>query len=172
MTREEKTRLIDVISDQLSKSNNIYITDISDLNAEVSNKLRALCFKRQVTLQVVKNTLLKKAMEKSGKDFSPLFVTLKGNTSIMISESGNVPAKLIKEFRRTSERPILKGAYIEDTTYVGDDLLDALINIKTKNELVADLILLLQSPMRNVVSALQSGNNVLTGVLKTLAEKN
>jgi large subunit ribosomal protein L10 len=160
------------LTDQLVKGTNIYIADISDLNSEVTTKLRALCFKRQITLQVVKNTLLKKAMEKSGKDFAPLFEALNGPTSIMISEAGNAPAKLIKEFRKTSARPILKGAYIEEMSYLGDDQLDFLIAIKSKNELIGDLIALLQSPIRNTMSALQSGGHTLSGILKTLESRN
>jgi len=122
-------------------------------------------------LIVVKNALLQKAMEKSGKDFGPLYDVLKGHTSIMIAEQGNVPAKLIKEFRKTSDKPKLKGAFVEEMTFVGDNQLDALIAIKTKNELIADVILALNSPARNVISALQSGGQKLSGVIKTLSER-
>ena len=173
MRTEEKNKVIDSLAEQLQAYNNIYITDIGDLNVEKSNNLRRLCFRRNVRLTVVKNTLLKRAMEKSGKNFEPLFETLKGQTSIMVCESGNVPAKLIKEFRKTanSKKPILKGAFIEEMTYVGNDQLDFLISIKTKNELVGDIISLLMSPARNVISALQSGGNKLTGIVKTLSER-
>ncbi|MCD4746600.1 MAG: 50S ribosomal protein L10 [Bacteroidales bacterium] len=169
MRKEEKNQLIETISEHLSNNNYIYITDISDLNAEVSSNLRRLCYKKNVKLKVVKNTLLKKAMEKTDKDFKNFYQILKGSTSIMFAEAGNIPAKLIKEFRKTSNRPILKGAYIEENIYIGDDQLDILINIKSKNELIGDIIGLLQSPVKNVMSALQSGGNKLTGILKTLS---
>jgi large subunit ribosomal protein L10 len=171
MTKEEKNQLIDSLAEQLSNSSTIYITDISDLNSESTTKLRSLCYKRNVHLQVVKNTLLKKAMEKTQKDFSGLFGILNGPTSMMISDSGNVPAKLIKEFRRTSDKPILKGAFVQEMVFVGDDQLELLIALKSKNELIADVVALLQSPVRNVMSALQSGGQTLTGVLKTLSER-
>ncbi len=171
MRKEEKSQLIDTLTEQLQSSNTVYITDISNLNVEVTNKLRRLCFKRDVKLIVVKNKLLLKAMERSGKDFSGLFETLKGATSIMLSEVNNEPAKLIKEFRKTSDRPILKGAYVEEMSFVGDNSLDLLISIKTKNELIADIILALKSPAINVISALQSGGHKLSGVLKTLSER-
>jgi large subunit ribosomal protein L10 len=172
MTREEKNQLIDSLAEQLSNSSTIYITDISDLNSENSTKLRALCYKNKVHLQVVKNTLLKKAMEKTEKDFTEMYEILSGSTSMMIADAGNAPAKLIKEFRKSgSEKPILKGAYIQEVVYLGDDQLDALVSIKSKDELIADLVALLQSPVRNVMSALQSGGQTLTGVLKTLSEK-
>jgi large subunit ribosomal protein L10 len=172
MKKEEKSQLIDTLAEQLLKANSFYIADIGDLNADTTNKLRRLCFKRNVSLQVVKNSLLKKAMERSGKpDFESLYPLLKGSTSILFSEVNNDPAKLIKEFRRTAKKPILKGAYVEESIYLGDDQLNALINIKSKNELIGDLILLLQSPARNVISALQSGGNKLSGIVKTLSEK-
>ena len=164
--------MIDSLVEQLNHANSFYIADIGNLNAENTSKLRRLCFKRNVTLQVVKNSLLKKAMERTGKtDYEALFPLLIGNTSILFSEVNNDPAKLIREFRKTSKKPILKGAYVEESIYFGDDQLDALINIKSKNELLGDLILLLQSPARNVISALSSGGNKLSGIVKTLSEK-
>ena len=171
MRKEDKKQLIDSLTQQLTDNNNFYITDVSDLNAEASSNLRRLCHKNGIKMQVVKNTLLKKAMENVEKDYEELYVTLKGNTSIMFAEAGNVPAKMIKEFRKKSDRPVLKGAYIEEMTYIGDDQLDFLIAIKSKNELIADVIALLQSPAKNVVSALQSGGSQLSGILKTLSEK-
>jgi large subunit ribosomal protein L10 len=171
MRKEEKSQLIDTLTEQLQSSNTVYITDISNLNVEVTNRLRRLCFKRNVKLIVVKNKLLHKAMERSEKDFSGLYETLKGATSIMLSEVNNEPAKLIKEFRKTSDRPILKGAYVEEMSFVGDKSLDALISIKTKNELIGEIILALKSPANNVISALQSGGHKLSGVLKTLSER-
>lgn len=171
MTREEKNQLIDSLAEALQNNPNFYLTDISELNAEKTTELRRLCFKKEIRLQVVKNTLLKKAMEKVERDYQPLYEILKGNTGIMFSESGNAPAKLIKEFRKKSDRPILKGAFIEEMTYIGDDQLEFLSNIKSKDELLADIILLLQSPMKNLVGALQSGGHIISGVLQTLSEK-
>jgi large subunit ribosomal protein L10 len=171
MTREEKDQMIDSLAETLKSSNTIYLTDISNLNSSNSTRLRSLCFKRNVTLQVVKNTLLKKAMEKSEKNFEELFSILHGPTSVMISDSGNVPAKLIKEFRRTSDKPILKAAYVQEMVFVGEDKLDMLIALKSKNELIADIVALLQSPAKNVISGLQSGGHKLSGILKTLSEK-
>lgn len=171
MRKEEKNQLIDTLTEQLSKSNNVYITDISNLNVEVTSKLRRLCFRRDVKLIVVKNTLLRKAMERSGKDFSELYDVLNGSTSIMLSEVNNGPAKLIKEFRKTSDKPILKGAYVEEMAFVGDHNLDALVSIKSREELIADIVLALKSPAINVISALQSGGHKLSGVLKTLSER-
>jgi large subunit ribosomal protein L10 len=172
MKKEEKSQLIDTLAEKLSTATSFYIADIGDLNADNTSKLRRLCFKRNVTLQVVKNSLIKKAIERTGKaDFEVLYPLLKGNTSILFSEVNNDPAKLIKEFRKTAKKPILKGAFVEESIYLGDDQLDALINIKSKNELIGDLILLLQSPARNVISALQSGGNKLSGIVKTLSEK-
>jgi large subunit ribosomal protein L10 len=171
MRKEEKQLLINSLTEKLSNSSNFYLTDISNLNADNTSKLRRLCFNRDVKLVVTKNKLLRKAMEKSGKEVSELYDTLKGATSVMFSESGNAPAKLIKEFRKTSDRPILKAAYIEETTYIGDEQLDFLIAIKSKNELIGDLIALLQSPAKNVVGALQSGGQKISGILTTLSER-
>jgi large subunit ribosomal protein L10 len=171
MKKEEKNQTIDVLAEKLTASNNFYLTDISNLNVETSNRLRRNCFKRNIQLNMVKNTLLKKAMEKSGKDFSPLFGILNGSTSIMFSEVANDPAKLIKEFRKTAPKPILKAAYVEEMVYVGDNQLDALINIKSKNEMIGEVISMLRSPIMNVMSALQSGNNTLSGIVKTLSAK-
>ena len=172
MTREEKNQLIDSLAEQLSNSSTIYITDISDLNSENTTRLRAMCFKSKVHLQVVKNTLLKKAMDKTEKDFTGLYGILNGSTSMMIADVGNTPAKLIKEFRSTgSDRPVFKGALIQDMIYLGDDQLDFLTMLKSKDELIAEIIALLQSPVKNVISSLQSGGQTLTGVLSALAER-
>jgi large subunit ribosomal protein L10 len=171
MRKEEKSQLIDTLTEQLQKTNSLYITDISSLNVEVTNRLRRLCFKRDVKLIVVKNALLRKAMERSERDFSQLYPSLKGATSIMLSEVNNEPAKLIKEFRKTSDKPILKGAYVEEMSFLGDKSLDMLISIKSKNELIGDIILALKSPANNVISALQSGGHKLSGVLKTLSDR-
>ncbi|MBU2466014.1 MAG: 50S ribosomal protein L10 [Bacteroidetes bacterium] len=171
MKKEDKQAVIQSMTEQLNQSSNFYLADTSELNAEKTSQLRRLCFSRDVKLVVVKNTLLRKAMENAGKDYNELYDTLKGATSVMFSESGNVPAKLIKEFRKKTDRPILKGAYIEESVYIGDDQLEFLISIKSKNELIADLIALLQSPAKNVIGALQSGGHKLSGVLQTLSER-
>ncbi|MDG1900656.1 MAG: 50S ribosomal protein L10 [Bacteroidales bacterium] len=171
MRKEDKKVLIDSISQQLEEANNFYLTNISALNAEDTSNLRRLSFKNGIKLFVVKNTLLKKAMENVDKDLTELYSTLVGNTAIMFSEAGNAPAKMIKEFRKNSDKPILKGAYIEETVYLGDDQLEFLVSIKSKDELIADIVALLQSPVKNVVSSLQSGGGTLTGILKTLSER-
>ena len=169
MTREEKSVAINEILDVLKSNQNIYLTDISGLNALETSNLRRMCFKAGVKLSVVKNTLLEKAMEASDKDFGELTQVLKGNTSLMFSESGNGPAKLIKDFRKKSDKPILKGAFIEESVYIGDDQIDTLVAIKSKEELIGDIITLLQSPAKNVISGLQSGGGQLAGILKTLS---
>lgn len=171
MTREEKSKVIENLTAQLSDNPIIYLADISGLNAQSTSNLRRACFKAGVRLSVVKNTLLAKAMEVSDKDFGELSGTLKGNTSLMFSETGNAPAKIIKEFRKKSEKPLLKGAYIEESIYVGDHLLDNLVDIKSKEELLGEIIGLLQSPAKNVISALKSGGNTIAGLVKTLSER-
>jgi len=171
MKKEEKTLLIDSLAERLSSCDFFYLTDISNLNAEKTSELRRICFKRNIQLLMVKNTLLKKAMEKTDKNYSEIYDILKGTTSLMFSEIPNDPAKLIKDFRKTSDRPILKGAFIQDMAIIGDDKIDFLIKIKSKNELIADIILSLKSPIMNVVSALNSGKHTLAGVVKTLSEK-
>jgi large subunit ribosomal protein L10 len=172
MTREQKNQAIEELTGILNDNSNIYVADIAGLNATQTSALRRLAFQRGVQLSVVKNTLLKKAMEKSEKNFDDLYSTLKGNTSILLSETGNVPAKLIKEVRKKQDKPLLKGAYIEEAIYVGDDKLDALTAIKSKEELIGDIITLLQSPAKNVISALQSSGNTLSGLLKAIEERN
>jgi|TARA_X000000950_G_scaffold258851_1_gene326733 large subunit ribosomal protein L10 len=171
MTREEKSVAINEILDVLKSNQNIYLTDISGLNALETSNLRRMCFKAGVKLSVVKNTLLEKAMESSEKDFGELKETLKGNTSVMIAEVSNAPAKVIKNFRKKSERPILKGAMIEEDIYIGDEQLETLFTIKSKEELIGDIIMLLQSPAKNVISALSSSGGKLSGILQTLSNK-
>ncbi|CAA0144142.1 50S ribosomal protein L10 [Tenacibaculum maritimum] len=171
MTREEKSKVIQDLTAQLADTNTVYLADISGLDATTTSNLRRACFKANVQLAVVKNTLLSKAMEASDKDFGDLPTVLKGNTSMMIAEAANAPAKLIKEFRKKSKKPLLKGAFAEESVYIGDDQLDTLVNIKSREELIGDIITLLQSPAKNVVSALQSGGNKLSGILTTLSEK-
>lgn len=171
MTREEKATVIKDLTAQLADNPNIYLADISGLNAVDTSNLRRACFKANIKLAVVKNTLLAKAMEASDKEFGELPGVLKGNTSMMLSETGNAPAKLIKNFRKKSERPVLKGAFIEEAVYIGDENLEALVNIKSKEEVIGDIIGLLQSPAKNVISGLKSGGGKLAGILKTLSEK-
>ncbi len=173
MTREEKNQLIDSITAALESSATVYITDISGLDAENTSNLRRACYKADIKMTVVKNALLKKAMERSTKDFGELSTVLKGNSSIMIAEAGNAPAKLIKEFRKKSQKPILKGAYVEEAIFIGDSQLETLTNLKSKNELIGDVILLLQSPIKNVLSGLQgSGGQTIAGLIKALEERN
>jgi large subunit ribosomal protein L10 len=172
MTREEKSKVIERLTAELAENTNIYMTDVSGLNASETSKLRRACFKANIKLSVVKNTLLSKAMESSDKDFGNLSEVLVGNTALMYSEVGNSPAKLIKQFRKKSERPHLKGASIEDSVYVGDDQVEFLANIKSREELIGEIVTILQSPAKNVISALQSSGSTISGVLKTLSEKN
>ncbi|APD07213.1 50S ribosomal protein L10 [Flavobacteriaceae bacterium UJ101] len=171
MTRETKAQAIEELKGILADNATIYLADISELNASQSSELRRNCFKNGVKLQVVKNTLLKKAMEASDKEFDELYGSLKGNTSIMIAEQANAPAKVIKDFRKKAEKPILKGAWIEESCYVGDDQLDALVAIKSKEELIGEIVTLLQSPAKNVLSALQSGGSTVSGLVKALSER-
>ena len=171
MTREDKQKEIEVLQDVVTANNILYLSDISSMDSVTTSKLRRMCHKNGIKLQVVKNTLLKKAMENSERDFEPFYDSLKGNTSIMISEVGNAPAKLIKEFRKKQERPILKGAFIDEAFYIGDEYLETLSSLKSKEELIGDIIMLLQSPAKNVISSLQSGKNTIAGLVKTLSER-
>jgi large subunit ribosomal protein L10 len=173
MTKEEKNIEIDNIAELLSKYPNIYVTDTSALTVAKTTQLRRLCFNKQVKMVVAKNKLIRKAMEKNNKEgFEPLFVALKGTTALMFSETGNAPAKLIKEFRKGGgEKPVLKGAFIEQSVYIGDNQLDTLATIKSKNELIGEIIGLLQSPAKNVIGALQSGGGKIAGIVKTLSER-
>ncbi|MBG47989.1 MAG: 50S ribosomal protein L10 [Pseudozobellia sp.] len=171
MTREEKANVIQDLTSQLADSPSIYLADISGLNAAQTSDLRRAAFKANIKLAVVKNTLLAKAMEASDKEFGNLPEVLKGSTSLMFSEVGNAPAKLIKNFRKKSDKPLLKGAFVEEAIYVGDENLDALVSIKSKEEMIGEIIGLLQSPAKNVISGLKSGGGKLAGILKTLSER-
>jgi large subunit ribosomal protein L10 len=171
MRREEKIAIIDSLAEKFREYSHFYLTDTAQLNAEDTSALRRKCFESDIKLIVVKNTLLKRALEQSGVNFEELFPVLKGTTSIMFTNAGNGPAKLIKEFRMKHDKPVLKAAYVQESIYVGDNMLDALVSIKTREELIGDIILLLQSPAKNVISALQSGGNKLHGVLETLSKK-
>ena len=175
MKKEDKTAIIALLGEQLEQYAHFYITNIEGLNAEKTSALRRECFKKDVKLLVAKNTLLQKALEAKGID-EAIFAALKGNTALMLSNTGNAPAKLIKEFTKKEKnkeeaKPQLKAAYVEETVYVGAKNLDFLATIKSKNELIADLVALLQSPAKNVVSALQSGATTIHGVLQTLGER-
>ncbi|MCQ2286184.1 MAG: 50S ribosomal protein L10 [Bacteroidales bacterium] len=171
MKQEQKSVIINEIAKDLAEYSNVYVTDMSGFTVETVNQLRRLCFRRDIKVKVVKNTLLKRAMEASDVDYSGIYPALEGTTAIMLSNTGNAPAKLIKEFRAKNKKPLLKGAFIEEASYLGDENLDALCNIKSKNELIADIVALLQSPAKNVVSALQSGGGKLAGIVKTLSER-
>lgn len=173
MTRSEKTQVIEDLKAKLADAQYFYITDSSELTVAQVSQLRALCYEKGVEMKVVKNTLAKKAMESFGEErgFANLYEALKGPTAIMFSETGNVPAKLIKEFRQSYDKPLLKAAYIDSDVFIGDDQLDALKSLKSKEELIGDVILLLQSPIKNVLGSLQSGGNTLSGLLKALEER-
>jgi large subunit ribosomal protein L10 len=171
MKKEQKSVLVESVYNELQARPYLYITDISGLNAASTSKLRRACFRKNIKLIMVKNTLLKKAFEKLDTDYTELHAALKGTTAIMLSDVNNAPAQLIKEFRKSSERPVLKGAYVEESFYIGDNHLDALVNIKSKNQLVADIIAMLQSPMQNVIGALQNAPGTIGGIVKTLEER-
>lgn len=171
MRREEKNAIIESLSERLKEYNHFYLTDTAELDAADTSALRRKCFENDIKLIVVKNTLLKRALEQTGINFEELFPVLRGTTSIMFTNSGNGPAKLIKEFRKEHDKPVLKGAYVQESVYLGDNMLDALVSVKTREELIGDIIALLQSPAKNVISALQSGGNKIHGVLETLSKK-
>ncbi len=171
MRKEEKTAIVDSLTERLKEYSHFYLTDTAELNASDTSALRKKCFENNSKLVVVKNTLLKRAFEQSGIDFQELYSVLKGTTSIMFANSGNSPAKLIREFRRQHDKPVLKGAYVQESIYIGDNMLDTLVTIKTREELIGDVILMLQSPAINVISALQSGATKIHGVLETLSKK-
>ncbi|MCH5328916.1 MAG: 50S ribosomal protein L10 [Coprobacter sp.] len=172
MRKEDKSTVIEQIASTLKEYSHFYLTETAALNAEKTSALRRECFKQDIKLLVVKNALLHKAMESLDTDYEPLYGCLKGSTAIMFTNTGNAPAKLIKEFRKsTSDLLNFKAAYVEESFYIGAEQLDALVAIKSKNELIADVIALLQSPAKNVVSALQSGGSKLHGVLQTLSER-
>ena len=173
MTRQEKVATIEELQNKFAEHEFFYVTDSSTLSVEQVNKLRRLCFENGIEMRVVKNTLARKALEAAAeeKGYTPLYDVLKGPTAIMFTETSNAPAKTIKQFREDYDRPILKAAYIDSDVYVGDDQLDVLANLKSKEELIGEVIGLLQSPMKNLISALQSGGNTLTGLLKALEER-
>jgi large subunit ribosomal protein L10 len=171
MKRSEKLEVIQQLTNEINSYNHFYIADISGLNADVTSNLRRLCNKREVKLVVVKNTLLRQALENSTKNTAELYDVLKDSTSVLFSNTGNVPAKLIKEFAKKNKKPVFKAAFVEECAYIGESQLDALVDIKSKEELIGGIINMLQSPIKNVVSALQSGGQTIAGVLKTLEER-
>ena len=171
MKREEKNRVIDNLNVKLSENKNFYLTDISGLTAQGNSDLRRLCFKSEVKIHVIKNTLLQKAMDQNEVQFDEMYKTLKGNTAIMFADAGNAPAKVIKEFRKKQDKPILKAAYIEESFYFGDDQVEILATLKSKDELIGEIITLLQSPPKNLISSLNSGRVKLSGILQTLSNK-
>jgi len=171
MTKDEKNLIIDNLTQKVNQASHVYITDISGLNAGATSALRRACFNDDIELIVVKNKLIRKAFEKSDKQLDGVYDSLVGHSSVMFSQIGNKPAKLIKDFRKQNDKPLLKAAFVEEGIYIGDKTLEDLVTIKSRDELIADVIALLQSPAKNVISALQSGQNTLHGVLKTLSNK-
>lgn len=172
MTQEEKAKYISDLATELTEANIFYLADTRELTVDAVNQLRRKCFGSNIRMRVVKNTLLSKAMDQvEGKDFGNLREVLAGPTSIMFAEVGNVPAKLIKEFRKKSDKPLLKGAYIEEAVFIGDNQLDALVSLKSKEEVLGDIIGLLQSPAKNVISGLKNSGGKIAGILKTLENR-
>ncbi len=174
MTREEKNKIIDSLVETLSSYNGFYITDISGLTVAKTNKLRKLCFEKGVQLNVAKNTLIQKALERmNAAEYDPMFASLTGASALMLSESSNIPAKLIKEFRKAAatDRPVLKCAYVESSVFIGNNQLEALIAVKSKNELIGDIIGMLQSPIQRVLGGLQGGGHKIAGIIKTLESR-
>lgn len=172
MTREEKAQAIEVLVEKLQDAPYFYAIDAGGLNVETINNFRRICFQRGIEYTVVKNTMLRKALERiDGERYTGLYDSLHGPTGILVAETGNLPAKVLKEFRGKNEKPLLKAAYIDSAIFVGDDQIDALASLKSKNELIGEIVGLLQSPAQNVISALKSGGNTLAGIVKTLEER-
>jgi large subunit ribosomal protein L10 len=171
MRKEEKQEIVQALAEQIKSFGNFYIADTADLSVEKINGIRRKCFEQGIIMQVAKNTLIEKALIEAGVESEEIASVLKGASTIFFSEVGNAPAKLIKQLRKEGDKPLLKGAYIQETAFVGDNQLDALVNLKSKNELIADVIAALQSPAKNVISALQSSGNTVSGLLKTLEQR-
>jgi large subunit ribosomal protein L10 len=171
MRKDEKSEIINSLADILKEYSHFYLTDTAQLNAADTSDLRRKCFENQIRLVVVKNTLLKRALEQTGLECGELFSVLKGSTAVMFSNNGNTPAKLIRDFRKSHPKPLIKGAYVAESVYVGENLLETLVALKSKEELIGDILTLLQSPAKNVISALQSGGTKIHGVLETLSKK-
>jgi len=172
MKREDKAQIIETLKGQISKYAHFYLTDTSGLNAAETFALRKECFKRNIKMIVVKNTLLQKALEASEGNFVELKETIKGVTAVMFCETGNLPGRMIQELRKKSKKPLLKSAYVQESVFIGDDKLETLATLKSKEELIGDIIALLQSPVQRVLGALQSGGHTIAGVVKTLSERN
>ncbi len=170
-TKEEKAKIVEQLQDRFNESANFYLADMSSLDVNTTNDFRQLCYEQGIHVQVVNNNLIKKALNNANITNDKVHEMIEGPSSVIFADNINAPAKVIKAFRKKHERPLLKGAYIEETVYVGDEELDTLANLKTRDELIADVVSLLQSPMKNVVSALQSGGNKLSGIVKTLSER-
>lgn len=172
MTKEQKNQVIDELVEVLQSRDVFYLVDTQGITVAKVNQLRRTCFQRDIGVRVVKNTLLKKAMERSGKDFSEIFPVLHGTTALFTSETGNAPAKLLKEFRKVSDKVVLKGAYVESAVFIGENQLENLISIKSREELIADIVAMLQSPINNVVGALRAnGDQGVAGLVKALEER-
>ena len=171
MRKEEKHEVVDALKAQIEEFGNFYITDTANLTVAKVNNIRRKCFENGITMQVAKNTLIRKAMEAAGGEFEEIYGVLKGSSTIMFSTTANAPAKLIKQLRKEGDKPVLKAAYIDTAIFIGDNQLDALVNLKSKEELVGEIIGLLQSPAKNVISGLKSGGNKIAGIVKTLQER-
>ncbi len=171
MRKEEKSDIINSLAATLKEYSHFYLTDTAQLNAADTSNLRRKCFENQIKLVVVKNTLLRRALEQAGLEVGELIPVLKGSTAVMFSNNGNTPAKMIREFRKSHPKPLIKGAYVEESVYTGDNLIETLAALKSREELIGDIIMLLQSPAKNVISALQSGGSKIHGVLETLSKK-
>lgn len=172
MNREQKQQQIEELKEKISSSSFIYFTDASSMSVEQINNFRRKCFEKEVNYKVYKNTLIKKAMDELENDYSNVYELLHGTTSLMFSTVGNLPAKILKEFRGSdAAKPVLKGAYIDSDVFIGDNQLDTLSKLKSKEDLIGEVITLLQSPAKNVISALQSGGQTIAGVVKTLSER-
>ncbi len=171
MRREEKSNIINSLAATFKEYSHFYLTDTAELNAADTSELRRRCFENQIKLVVVKNTLLKRALDQAGVECGELFPVLKGSTAVMFSNSGNTPARMIREYRKNYPKPLIKGAFIEESVYVGDDLIETLAALKSREELIGDIVLLLMSPVKNVISGLQSGASTIHGVLETLSKK-
>ena len=171
MRKEDKQEIVQALAEQIKSYGNFYITDTADLSVEKVNGIRRKCFENNIEIKVVKITLIKKALIEAGVDTEELAGVLKGASTLMFAETANAPAKLIKELRKAGDKPLLKAAYIQETAFIGDDQLNSLVNLKSKEELIADVIALLQSPAKNVISALQSGGNTVSGLVKALEER-
>ena len=171
MRKEEKQEIVQALAEQIKSYGNFYITDTAGLSVEKVNNIRRKCFEQDIVVKVVKNTLIKKALIEAGVDSEEIFGTLKGASTLMFSETANAPAKMIQVLRKGGDKPLLKAAYIQETAFVGDDQVKALITLKSKEELIADVIAALESPAKNVISALQSGGNTISGLVKALEQR-